>query len=159
MGPGRIHYGMRSIGMAEVALGMMIKRSKERVAFGKRLYEHGSVANDIGRSRIEIDQARLLTLHTAKVLDEFGVKGARKEIAMLKIVAAEMLKNVTERAMRVHGAMGLSDRTDLVGILGAAWTFGIGDGPSEVHLPTISKMEIRDHDSAAFEKFYALPTS
>lgn len=69
---------------------------------------------------------------------------------MLKIVAAEMLKNVTERAMRVHGAMGLSDRTDLAGILVPAWTFGIGDGPSEVHLPTISKMEIRDHDSAAF---------
>ncbi len=158
MGPGRIHYGMRSIGMAEVALGMMIKRSSERVAFGKRLYEHGSVANDIGRSRIEIDQARLLTLHTAKVLDEVGVKAARKEIAMLKIVAAEMLKNVTERAMRVHGAMGLSDRTSLVGLLGAAWTIGTGDGPSEVHLPTISKIEIRDHDPVAFEKFYPSPS-
>lgn len=157
MGPGRIHYGMRCIGLAEVALGLMISRSKERVAFGKHLHEHGSVANDIGRSRMEIDQARLLCLHAARALDEVGVKGARKEIGMLKIVGAELVQNVSERALRVHGAMGLSGQTPLADILSAGLVFSIADGPSEVHLPGIAKMELKNHDPADFLKFYDIP--
>lgn len=157
MGPGRIHYGMRCIGLAEVALGLMISRSKERVAFGKHLYEHGSVANDIGRSRIEIDQARLLCLHAARRLDEAGVKGARSEIGMLKIVGAELVQKVSERAIRVHGAMGLSGQTPLAEIFTMGMTMSIADGPSEVHLPTIAKAELKQHDPEDFLKFYDIP--
>jgi len=157
MGPGRIHYGMRCVGMAEVALGLMMSRAKERVAFGKRLFEHGSVANDIGRSRIEIDQARLLTLHTAQALDEKGVKGARKEIGMLKIVGTELLQNVSERALRVHGAMGVSRQTPLASLFGLGMHLSIADGPSEVHLPGIAKVELANHDPADFMRYYDIP--
>ncbi len=157
MGPGRIHYGMRCVGMAEVALGLLISRTKERFAFGKYLFEHGSVANDIGRSRIEIDQARLLCMHTAKALDEKGVKGARKEIGMLKIVGTELLQNVSERALRVHGAMGVSGQTPLASLFGLGMHLSIADGPSEVHLPGIAKMELKNHDPADFERFYNIP--
>ncbi|MGE0622114.1 MAG: acyl-CoA dehydrogenase family protein [Pseudomonadales bacterium] len=157
MGPGRIHYGMRCVGMAEVALGLLISRAKERIAFGKYLHEHGSVANDIGRSRIEIDQARLLCMYTAKALDEKGAKGARKEIAMLKIVGTELLQNVSERALRVHGAMGVSNQTPLAGLFGLGMHLSIADGPSEVHLPGIAKMELRNHDPADFERYYDIP--
>ena len=157
MGPGRIHYGMRCVGMAEVALGLMMSRAKERVAFGKHLFEHGSVANDIGRSRIEIDQARLLTLHTAQALDEKGVKGARKEIGMLKIVGTELLQNVSERALRVHGAMGVSRQTPLASLFGLGMHLSIADGPSEVHLPGIAKVELANHDPADFMRYYDIP--
>ncbi|MEQ8690929.1 MAG: acyl-CoA dehydrogenase family protein [Pseudomonadales bacterium] len=157
MGPGRIHYGMRCVGMAEVALGLMMSRAKDRVAFGKHLYEHGSVANDIGRSRIEIDQARLLCMHTARMLDEKGPKGARKEISMLKIVGTELLQNVSERALRVHGAMGVSDQTPLAELYGLGMHLSIADGPSEVHLPGIAKMELRNYDPADFDKYYDIP--
>ena len=157
MGPGRIHYGMRCVGMAEVALGLLMSRAKERVAFGKHLHEHGSVANDIGRSRIEIDQARLLCMHTAQALDEKGVKGARKEIAMLKIVGTELLQNVSERALRVHGAMGVSNQTPLSQLFTLGMHLSIADGPSEVHLPGIAKVELRNHDPADFEKYYDIP--
>ena len=157
MGPGRIHYGMRCVGMAEVALGLMMSRAKERVAFGKHLHEHGSVANDIGRSRIEIDQARLLCLHTAQTLDEKGVKGARKEISMLKIVGTELLQNVSERALRVHGAMGVSNQTPLASLFTLGMHLSIADGPSEVHLPGIAKVELRNHDPEEFLKYYDVP--
>ena len=157
MGPGRIHYGMRCVGMAEVALGLMISRSKERFAFGKYLHEHGSVANDIGRSRIEIDQARLLCMHTAKRLDEVGPKGARKEIGMLKIVGTELLQKVSERALRVHGAMGVSNQTPLSNLYTLGMYLSIADGPSEVHLPGIAKMELKNHDPNDFLRFYRIP--
>lgn len=157
MGPGRIHYGMRCIGLAEVALGLMISRSKERVAFGKQLYQHGTVANDIGRSRIEINQARLLCLHAARRLDEEGVKAARSDIGMLKIVGSELVQKVSERAIRVHGAMGLSGQTPLSEIFTAGMTMSIADGPSEVHLPTIAKAELKNHDPNNFLKYYEVP--
>ncbi len=157
MGPGRIHYGMRCVGMAEVALGLMVSRAKERVAFGKYLHEHGSVANDIGRSRIEIEQARLLCLQAARALDEKGVKGARREVSMLKIVGTELLQNVSERALRVHGAMGVSGQTPLAGLFGLGMHLSIADGPSEVHLPGIAKVELRNHDPADFERYYDIP--
>lgn len=154
MGPGRIHYGMRCIGLAEAALGMMVSRSKKRFAFGKYLHEHGSVANDIGRSRIEIDQARLFCLNAASKLDELGARGARKEIAMLKIIGAELVQSVSQRAIRVHGAMGLTEQTPLAEYLSLGIVMSIADGPSEVHLPTIARMELRANDPEDFELFY-----
>lgn len=157
MGPGRIHYGMRCIGIAEVAMQLMVSRSKERVAFGKHLHKHGMTAQAIARSRIEIDQARLLCLHAAKKLDEVGAKGARKEIGMIKIVGSELAKNVIERSIRVHGAMGLSNQTPLADLLNGAWVMALGDGPTEVHLETIAKMEVRDNDPAESVKHYLLP--
>lgn len=157
MGPGRIHYGMRCVGMAEVALGLMISRAKERKAFGKYLHEHGTVRVDIGRSRMEIDQLRLLCLHTASILDERGPKGARKEIAMLKIAGTETLHKVAERAVRVHGAMGLTAQTPLAFLYQAGMNMSIADGPSEVHLPTIAKAEMKGHNPEDFLKFYHLP--
>lgn len=157
MGPGRIHYGMRCIGMAEVALQLMVSRSKERVAFGKQLHQHGMTAEAIARSRIEINQARLLCLDAAKKLDEVGAKAARKEIGMIKIVGSELAKNVTERAIRVHGAMGLSNQTPLAELLNGAWVMALGDGPNEVHLETIAKMEVRDNDPADSVKHYLRP--
>lgn len=157
MGPGRIHYGMRCIGMAEVAMQLMVSRSKERVAFGKHLHQHGMTAQEIARSRIEIDQARLLCMHAAKRLDEAGVKGARKEIGMIKIVGSELAKKVTERAIRVHGAMGLSNKTPLAELLNGAWVMTLGDGPNEVHLAAIAKMEVQSNDAADSLKHYPTP--
>lgn len=154
MGPGRIHYGMRCIGMAEVAMQMMVSRSQEREAFGKPLHKHGMTTESIARSRIEIDQARLLCLHAAKVLDEVGPKEARREIGMIKIVGTEMLKNVTERAIRVHGAAGVGDGTILSSYMSSLWTMLMGDGPSEVHLEGIAKLEIANSDPEAARKFY-----
>lgn len=154
MGPGRIHYGMRCIGMAEVAMQMMVSRSQEREAFGKPLHKHGMTTESIARSRIEIDQARLLCLHAAKVLDEVGPKAARREIGMIKIVGTEMLKNVTERAIRVHGAAGVGDGTILSSYMSSLWTMLMGDGPSEVHLEGIAKMEVANSDPEAARRFY-----
>lgn len=154
MGPGRIHYGMRCIGMAEVAMQLMVSRSTERTAFGKKLHKHGMTAQAIARSRIEIDQARLLCLHAARVLDEVGVKAARKEIGMIKIVGTEVLKSVTERAIQVHGAMGVSNRTPLASQLAYAWNLLLGDGPSEVHLQSIAKMEVAENNPEESKKYY-----
>ena len=131
MGPGRIHYGMRCVGMAEVALGLLMSRAKERVGFGKHLYEHGSVANDIGRSRIEIDQARLLCMHTAKALDEKGAKGARKEISMLKIVGTELLQNVPSAPCACTAPWAYRIQTPLANLFGLGMHLSIADGPSK----------------------------
>lgn len=157
MGPGRIHYGMRCIGMAETAMNMMVARSKNRVAFGKPLHLHGMTAQAIARSRIEIDQARLLCLHAAKVMDDIGPKAARKEIGMIKIVGTEVLKSVTERAIQIHGAMGITDRTALAANLGFTWNLLLGDGPSEVHLQSIAKMEVAGNEDSDADAFYFEP--
>lgn len=143
LGPGRIHYGMRCIGMAELALELMSARSQERKAFGKYLYEHGMTAERIARSRIEIDQARLFVLQAAKTMDDVGPKAARKEIAMIKVLASELVCNVCDRAMQVHGAMGLSSDTPLLDMYALARITRIADGPNEVHLNAIAKMEVR----------------
>jgi len=142
LGPGRIHHCMRSIGAAELALELMTERAQERKTFGKYLYQHGSVAEGIARSRIEIDQARLLVLKTAWMIDRVGAKGARKEIAMIKALVPAMHTTVVDRAMQVFGAMGISPDTPLAD----SWTWGralrFADGPDEVHLQSIARMEI-----------------
>ncbi|MCD6679247.1 MAG: acyl-CoA dehydrogenase family protein [Burkholderiaceae bacterium] len=142
LGPGRIHHCMRSIGAAELALELMTERAQERKTFGKYLYQHGSVAEGIARSRIEIDQARLLVLKAAWMIDRVGAKGARKEIAMIKALVPAMHTTVVDRAMQVFGAMGISPDTPLAD----SWTWGralrFADGPDEVHLQSIARMEI-----------------
>ncbi|MBW7925093.1 MAG: acyl-CoA dehydrogenase family protein [Burkholderiaceae bacterium] len=142
LGPGRIHHCMRSIGAAELALELMTGRAQERKTFGRYLYQHGSVAEGIARSRIEIDQARLLVLKTAWMIDRVGAKGARREIAMIKALVPAMHTTVVDRAMQVFGAMGISPDTPLAD----SWTWGralrFADGPDEVHLQSIARMEI-----------------
>ena len=142
LGPGRIHHCMRSIGQAELALELMIQRSKERKTFGRYLHEHGPVAEWIALSRCEIEQARLLVLKTAWLIDAKGAKGAAAEISMIKAIVPRMQVAVTDRAMQTFGAMGLSPDTPLADL----WTWGrslrLADGPDEVHLRAIARREI-----------------
>jgi acyl-CoA dehydrogenase len=143
LGPGRIHHCMRSIGASELALELMIERAQSRTAFGKALFQHGTVGEWIAKSRVEIDQARLLVLKTAWMIDNVGAKEARKEISMIKALVPGVHTSVCDRAMQVFGAMGLSPDTPLAD----SWTWGralrFADGPDEVHLQSIARMEIK----------------
>lgn len=145
LGPGRIHHCMRTIGVAERALEELCKRAMSRVAFGKTLAEMGSVRQDIAKSRIEIDQARLLTMLAAHMMDTVGNKVARNEIAMIKVVAPNVALRVLDRAIQVHGGAGVSSDTWLA----AAWanirTLRLADGPDEVHMETITRLELKKH--------------
>jgi acyl-CoA dehydrogenase len=142
LGPGRIHHCMRSIGAAELALELMIERAVERKAFGKFLHQHGTVGEWIAKSRIEIDQARLFVLKAAWLLDEVGAKAARKEISMIKALVPQVYSTVCDRAMQVFGAMGLSPDTPLADHWTWARALRYADGPDEVHLQAIARMEI-----------------
>jgi acyl-CoA dehydrogenase len=142
LGPGRIHHCMRSIGQSEVAMELMCERAQERKTFGKYLHEHGSVAENIARSRIEIEQARLLVLKTAYLIDTVGAKAARNEISLIKALVPEMQCRIADRAMQVFGAMGISPDTPLVDIFSWGRALRYADGPDEVHLRGIARMEI-----------------
>src|ERR1700756_1801781 len=143
LGPGRIHHCMRCIGVAERALQTMCKRVQARVAFGKPLAEQGTIRADIARSRMEIEQARLLTLKAAYMMDTVGNKEARAEIAMIKVVAPNASLHVLDRAIQAHGGAGVSEST----FLAAAWanvrSLRLADGPDEVHVESIAKWELR----------------
>jgi acyl-CoA dehydrogenase len=142
LGPGRIHHCMRSIGMAERALEVMCKRAISRTAFGRRLAEMGVTRHHIAQSRMEIEQARLLTLNAAYMMDTVGNKAARSEIAQIKVVAPNMALRVIDRAMQVHGGMGVSQDTFLARAYSGQRTLRFADGPDEVHTDMIGKLEL-----------------
>ena len=142
LGPGRIHHCMRAIGVAERALELMSKRALSRTAFGKTLAEQGVVRQQIAESRMEIDQARLYTLYTAWLIDQFGAKGARSEIAAIKVIAPRACLNVLDRAIQVHGGGGVSDDFPLASMWAHARTLRLADGPDEVHVRSVARQEL-----------------
>ena len=144
LGPGRVHHCMRLIGVAERSLELMIERAKSRTAFGKTVAEQGVVRQWIAESRCAIDQARLLVLRTAWLMDSQGNKAARKEIAMIKAVVPQMALLIIDRAMQVHGGAGLSQDTPLPSFRITARSLRLADGPDEVHLESIAKLEIAE---------------
>ncbi len=146
LGPGRIHHCMRSIGMAERALEDMCKRAKSRVAFGKPLSEQGVTLERIAEARIMIEQARLLVLKAAYMMDTVGNKVAKSEIAMIKVAVPNMLSRVVDMAMQLHGAAGLSDDFGLAKLYASARSLRFADGPDEVHRAQIGRLELRKYN-------------
>jgi acyl-CoA dehydrogenase len=143
LGPGRIHHCMRAIGAAQYALELMCKRASSRVAFGKPLSEQGMVQDWIATSQLEIEQARLLTLKAAWMIDTQGKKAAQKEIAMIKVAAPQMMTNVVNRAIQVFGAAGVSDDFPLASMWAHGRTLHIVDGPDEVHKRAIARLVVK----------------
>jgi acyl-CoA dehydrogenase len=143
LGPGRVHHCMRLIGVAERALDLMKERAKLRVAFGKTIAEQGVIRQWIAEARNEIEQMRLLVLKTAWMMDEVGNKAARKEIAMIKAVVPPMALKIIDRAIQTHGGAGVCQDTPLANFWIVARMLRIADGPDEVHLESIAKMELK----------------
>jgi acyl-CoA dehydrogenase len=143
LGPGRIHHCMRCIGAAERALELMCRRANTRYAHGSRLAEKGVIQNWVAESRMEIDAARLMVLHAAWKMDSAGKKEARQEIAMIKVIAANMMMNVLDRAIQVFGAMGVSDDTPIARMWREGRAMRLADGPDEVHKMTVARRELR----------------
>ncbi len=146
LGPGRIHHCMRAIGMAEKALELMCARAQSRVAFGKPLADQGLVQAAVAESRLEIEQARLLTMKTAWLIDTVGKKGAQTEISAIKVVAARLATTVIDRAIQVFGAAGVTDDWPLAEMYTHARTLHFVDGPDEVHLQQIARRELRAYE-------------
>jgi acyl-CoA dehydrogenase len=142
LGPGRIHHCMRLIGLAERALELMAKRTLARVAFGEPVAQHGVTQERIAEARIMIEQARLLTLKAAYMMDTVGNKGARGEIAMIKVVAPNIACQVIDWAIQAHGAAGICDDFPLAYAYASARTLRLADGPDEVHRNAIAKLEL-----------------
>jgi acyl-CoA dehydrogenase len=149
LGPGRIHHCMRLIGLAERALEAMCRRAKSRIAFGKPIADQGTVRADIAHSRMELEQARLLTLKAAYMMDTAGNKVAQGEIAMIKVVAPNMALRVLDRSIQAHGAMGVCQDTFLPYYYSQARTLRLADGPDEVHTNAIAKLELKKYEGVA----------
>jgi acyl-CoA dehydrogenase len=148
LGPGRIHHCMRLIGLAERSLEAMCRRVKARVAFGKPLAEQGTIRADIAESRMALEQARLLTLKAAHLMDTVGNKAARGEIAMIKVVVPRTALAVIDRAIQAHGAAGVSDDFGLAAAWAHTRTIRLADGPDEVHRDAIAKLELKKYEHA-----------
>ncbi len=149
LGPGRVHHAMRMLGMAERALELMTRRALGRVAFGGPLADQGVVREQLAESRLEIEQARLLVLRTAWLIDTAGAKAARTEIAGIKVVAPRVAERVLSRAIQVHGGAGVSDDLPLARMWASARAIRIADGPDEVHLRTVAREELARHGGRA----------
>ncbi|MGO3072744.1 MAG: acyl-CoA dehydrogenase family protein [Brevibacterium linens] len=145
LGPGRIHHCMRAIGAAERALELMVRRAESRVTFGEKLSNRANIQDWIAESRIEIDQARLLTLHAADMMDKYGNKVAKNEIAEIKVVAPTMALKVIDRAVQVHGAGGVTEDFPLARMWAHMRTLRLADGPDEVHKRSIARNEIKKY--------------
>jgi acyl-CoA dehydrogenase len=146
LGPGRIHHCMRAIGLAEWALQLMCERAQQRIAFGKPLAQQGVVQDRIAESRIEIEQARLLTMKAAWLMDTVGNKGARFEISAIKVVAARVATTVIDRAIQLFGGAGVTDDWPLAAMYAHARTLHLVDGPDEVHMMQIARRELRKYE-------------
>ncbi len=146
LGPGRIHHCMRAIGAAERALDLMCGRALDRVTFGRRIAERSNIQDWIAEARIELEMVRLLTLKTAWMMDTVGNKGARTEIAAIKVAAPTAALRVLDRAIQVHGAGGVGPDVPLARLYATVRTLRLADGPDEVHKMTIARAELRKHD-------------
>jgi acyl-CoA dehydrogenase len=141
LGPGRIHHAMRCLGMAERAMDLMVTRAASRVAFGRPLLDQGVVRTWIAESRLAIEQARLFVLKTAWLIDQVGAAGARTEIAGIKVIAPRVAREVLDRAIQVHGGLGVTNDLPLARMWATARILAIADGPDEVHLRTVARQE------------------
>ena len=145
LGPGRIHHCMRAIGMAERALSLMIKRTVSREAFGKELIKQGVIQDWIAQARIDVEQARLLVLKAAWMIDSVGAKGARKEIAAIKVAVPQMAERIIDHAIQSYGGAGVSQDSPLAAMYAGVRTLRIVDGPDEVHIRDIARLEIKPY--------------
>jgi alkylation response protein AidB-like acyl-CoA dehydrogenase len=148
LGPGRIHHAMRAVGIAERALELTCKRASDREAFGKPLAKNDVVIQNIAIARMKIEQARLLTMKAAYLIDTVGVRAARKEVALIKVAAIQTANDVLDYAIQVHGAMGVCQDTFLAHAYALYRALKLGDGPDEVHLTTVGKLELSAYTRA-----------
>ncbi len=153
LGPARLHHCMRAIGECEVLISLMVKRSMERTTFGTRIDEYSSTREAIALSRIELDQCRLLVQQAAHLLDTTGNKLARKQISMIKVAVARVYQAIADRTVQLYGARGVTNDTPAARALGRARAFRIYDGPDEVHLQTIARLESRDQDLSGMDYY------
>jgi len=152
LGPGRIHHCMRLCGVAQRALDLMCKRVTERQTFGRYIKDYSSIRQEIARSRCELEQARLLTLSAADRIDKEGVKGAKDLIAMIKIVAPTMACTIIDRAIQIHGGMGVSQDTPLAAMYAGSRTLRLADGPDEVHMWQLGRNTVKQYQARVAEK-------
>ncbi|MCH1598174.1 MAG: acyl-CoA dehydrogenase family protein, partial [Pseudomonadales bacterium] len=153
LGPARLHHCMRAIGECEVLISLMVKRSQSRSTFGKRIDEYSSTQAAISLSRIELDQCRLLVQQAAYLLDTVGNKAARKQISMIKVAVAKVYQDIADRCIQLHGARGVTGDTPAARAFGKARAFRIYDGPDEVHLQTIARLEANEQSLDGLEHY------
>lgn len=153
LGPARLHHCMRAIGECEVLISLMVRRSQSRSTFGKRIDEYSSTQAAISLSRIELDQCRLLVQKAAYLLDTVGNKAARKQISMIKVAVAKVYQDIADRCIQLHGARGVTGDTPAARAFGKARAFRIYDGPDEVHLQTIARLEANEQSLEGLEHY------